>query len=278
MPKVMGIINVTPDSFYEGSRTPDPEAIRCRVLKMIEEGVDIIDIGGLSTRPGSEEISVDEEYSRLAHALEIIRKDDVDVPISIDTYRAGVAHRCVEQWGVEIINDIGGGTLDADMWQTIADLDVAYILMHTKGTPATMQRLAEYEDVVSQVLSDIAFKVAALRQLKVSNVIVDPGFGFAKTTEQNYELLKSLDCFHLAGAPVLAGISRKSMIWKPLGVSPADALNGTSVLNTLALLNGADILRVHDVKEAKEAVKLIAQYKSAQKNQNVIITDYLNED
>lgn len=267
-PKVMGILNATPDSFYAGSRAATREEIARRVKEMVAEGVDIIDVGGYSTRPGCSEISSDEEYSRLAGALEVIKEIAPDVAVSVDTFRADVARRCVEDWQVDIINDIGGGTLDAEMWDAVAELNVAYILMHIKGTPATMGDFTDYDDVVAEVLSDLAFKVAELRQKKVKDVIVDPGFGFAKTVEQNYQLLASLDSFHLTCAPVLAGLSRKTMIWKPLGIKADDAANGTTALNTVSLLNGADILRVHDVRNAKEAVKLVGMVKEGDNDRN----------
>ena len=271
-PKVMGIINITPDSFYSGSRTSEREEIAGRVRRHLTDGADIFDIGGYSTRPGCSDVAPDEEYSRLARALEVIREVAPDVPVSVDTFRAEVARRCVEEWGVEIINDVGGGTLDPEMWDTVADLDVAYILMHMRGTPATMVDFTDYNDVVADVLSDLAFKVAALRQKRVRDVIVDPGFGFAKTVEQNYKLLAALDKFHLTGAPVLAGLSRKSMIWRALDIKAEEALNGTTALNTVALLNGADILRVHDVKEAVEAVRLVEMLREAADEENVVST------
>ncbi|MBD5196540.1 MAG: dihydropteroate synthase [Bacteroidales bacterium] len=271
-PKVMGIINITPDSFYSGSRTSEREEIAGRVRRHLTDGADIFDIGGYSTRPGCSDVAPDEEYSRLARALEVIREVAPDGPVSVDTFRAEVARRCVEEWGVEIINDVGGGTLDPEMWDTVAGLDVAYILMHMRGTPATMGDFTDYNDVVADVLSDLAFKVAALRQKRVRDVIVDPGFGFAKTVEQNYKLLAALDKFHLTGAPVLAGLSRKSMIWRALDIKAEEALNGTTALNTVALLNGADILRVHDVKEAVEAVRLVEMLREAADEENVVST------
>lgn len=275
-PKVMGILNATPDSFYAGSRMTTRKDITRRVEEMISEGVDIIDVGGYSTRPGCSDISSDEEYSRLAVALEVVKEMAPEKPVSLDTFRADVARRCVEEWQVDIINDIGGGTLDPEMWDTVADLKVAYILMHMKGTPETMTKLTDYENVTAEVLTDLAFKVAELRQKKVRDVIVDPGFGFAKNVEQNYSLLAALDRFHLTGAPVLAGLSRKTMIWKPLGITAAEAANGTTVLNTLSLMNGADILRVHDVRNAKEAVKLVEMLKTADTDHNRVDRIFAN--
>lgn len=258
-PKVMGIINATPDSFFSHSRTPDPLSIENRVKEMIDAGVDYFDVGGYSSRPGASDISADEEYDRLAPALEIIRNINSDIPISVDTFRASVGRKCIEQWGVEIINDIAGGTLDPEMWEMVAQYKVAYILMHMRGTPGTMQSMTSYGDIVADILSDLAFKLASLRQLGVANVIIDPGYGFAKTTDQNFSLLKGLKIFRKLNAPILAGLSRKSMIWKSLDITPEESLNGTTVLNTIALTNGADILRVHDVKEAKECIALTSK-------------------
>lgn len=276
-PKVMGILNVTPDSFYAGSRVLLRDDITRRMIQIRDEGADIVDIGGYSTRPGCTEVSPDEEYYRLASALEIVRKEAPELPVSVDTFRADVARRCVEEWNVEIINDIGGGTLDPEMWDTVADVGAAYVLMHIKGTPETMGRFTDYDDVVAEVLSDLAFKVAELRQKKVRDVIVDPGFGFAKTTEQNYRLLMAIDKFHLTGAPVLAGVSRKIMIREPLGITADEAANGTTVVNTIALMKGADILRVHDVRNAVESIRLTALAQSAEDDRNSIDTFYVNE-
>ncbi len=258
IPKVMGIVNVTPDSFYSGSRACRGEEVADKVLAMRAEGVDIIDVGGYSSRPGADEISADEEYSRLSIGLEAIRKVLPEAIVSVDTFRADVARRCMEDWNVEIINDIGGGDLDPEMWDTVSSFPVAYVLMHMRGNPKTMGCLTDYKDVTAETLSDLAFKASQLREKGVADIVIDPGFGFAKTLEQNYTLLSDLDKFHMIGCPVLAGISRKTMIWKPLGVTPENAGNGTTVLNTVALLNGADIIRVHDVRQAVEAVKLVS--------------------
>ena len=256
-PKVMGIINTTPDSFFSGSRTPDTFSIEKRVEQMVEEGVDIFDLGGYSSRPGAEDIDPETEYARLVPALKAVKKIAPETPVSIDTFRASVARRCVEEWGADIINDISGGTLDREMWATVAELNVPYILMHMRGTPADMQTHTDYKDVVADVLKDLAFKIAELRQLGVADIIVDPGFGFAKTVDQNFRLLNELKVFGELGCPILAGVSRKSMIWRPLGITPEESLNGTTSLNTIALLNGADILRVHDVKEGRQCVELV---------------------
>lgn len=255
-PKVMGIINVTPDSFFSGSRTPDLSSLSERLKKMLQSEPDFFDIGGYSSRPGAADISPEDEWDRLAPGLELLRKLSSSTPISVDTFRASVARKSVENFGVEIINDISGGTLDDEMWHTVADLKCAYVLMHMRGNPETMSSLTDYEDVTAEVLEDLAFKLAELRQLGIANVIIDPGFGFAKTVEQNFRLLRDLEVFRSLGCPLLAGLSRKSMIWKTLGTTPSEALNGTTALNAIALQKGADILRVHDVAEARECVTL----------------------
>lgn len=256
-PWVMGILNVTPDSFFAESRTIETDDIRRRIDDLISQGADIIDIGGYSSRSGAPEVSTDEEYSRLARGLEAIRKYHPDTLISVDTFRADVARRCVSDWEADIINDISGGNLDAEMWPTVAELQVPYILMHMRGTPKTMQSLCDYSDVTADVIRDLAFKIDAMHQLGIADIIVDPGFGFAKDINQNYQLMAELDQFKQLNAPLLVGISRKSMIYRPLDITPQTAINGTTVLNTFALLHGANILRVHDVKEAVEAVKII---------------------
>ena len=261
-PLVMGILNITPDSFFAGSRTDSASHIRQRIRRMVSEGVDIFDIGGYSSRPGADDISPDEEYSRLALGLEILRGEAPEVPVSVDTFRSIVALRCVREWGVDIINDISGGQLDAEMWPTVAELGCGYVLMHMRGTPATMQALTDYTDVTAEVLEDLARKVAALRSMGVADIIVDPGYGFAKTTEQNFRLLRDQALFRSLRCPILTGISRKSMIFRTLGISPEESLNGTTVLNTISLLGGADILRVHDVKEAREAIALVSQLRT----------------
>ncbi len=257
-PKVMGIINVTPDSFYEASRTPGRDAIAARLEAMMAEGADIIDIGGYSSRPGAAEVSPDVEYARLASALEIVRTRYPEAVVSVDTFRGSVARRCVEEWEADIINDIGGGTLDPEMWATVADLNVPYILMHTRGTPATMQGLTEYADVVADVISDLAFKASSLRQMGVADIIIDPGYGFAKTVEQNYRLLAAIPEFKRMGMPVLAGISHKTMIWKPLGITPAESTLPTVALDAIALQLGADIIRVHEVLPAVQTVRMLS--------------------
>ena len=255
-PWVMGIVNVTPDSFYAESRTFDSQSIYNRIANLIEQGADAIDIGGYSSRPGAADVSAQEEYSRLASALEIIRKHFPDTIVSIDTFRADVARKCVLDWQADIINDISGGIADPEMWNTVAELKVPYILMHMRGTPKTMQSLCDYSDVTADVIKDLAAKIDKMRQLGIADIIIDPGFGFAKTLEQNYTLMSELQEFKHLDMPLLVGISHKSMIYKALDIKPENALNGTTVLNTIALAKGADILRVHDVKEAKEAVKI----------------------
>ena len=257
-PAVMGIVNVTPDSFFAGSRVP-ADSVTARVSEMMAQGADIIDLGGYSSRPGADTVTAEEELARLVPAIAAIRERFPDIPVSVDTFRADVARECIAQ-GAYIINDIGGGDLDPEMFGTIADLRVPYILMHMRGTPATMQSLTDYDDVVADVLRDLAFKTDRLHQLGVNDVIIDPGFGFAKTVDQNYRLLAALGMFREIGCPVLAGVSRKTMIWKELGIHPDEALNGTTAINMIALMNGADILRVHDVRECAETVRLFCAY------------------
>lgn len=262
-PLIMGIINVTPDSFYKGSRFTTEKAILHAVDKILENGGSIIDIGGFSTRPSAEIISEEEEIYRLSKALEIILKKYPQTVISIDTFRAKVARCMVENFQVAMINDVSGGTLDDQMFETIADLKVAYVLMHMRGTPQTMQQLTDYEDVVTEVFQFLQKRLAQLRSLGVTDVIIDPGFGFAKTIQQNYQLLKKLSYFKELGAPILAGLSRKSMIYKLLNITPDEALTGTIAVNVLALIGGASILRVHDVKEAAQTIKIFNEYITA---------------
>lgn len=257
-PWVMGIVNITPDSFYRGSRVTDEQTLIERVSQMLDEGADVLDLGACSTRPGSEQVSAQGEMERLQWALDIVRRLAPDAILSVDTYRADVARRCVEEWGVDIINDISGGTLDAAMFETVAQLRVPYVLMHMRGTPDTMSSLTDYDDVTADVLQWMARRIDELRQMGVADVIADPGFGFAKTMEQNYEMLARLEAFHALDAPLLVGVSRKRMIYTPLGCIADEALNGTTIVNTMALERGAHILRVHDVRAAVEAVKLTA--------------------
>lgn len=257
-PQVMGILNVTPDSFYSGSRKQTEEEIHSRVEQIVKEGGQMIDIGAYSSRSGADDVSAAEEMERLRRGMSILRDVAPDIPVSVDTFRADVAKMSVEELGVDIINDISGGELDKEMFATVAKLGVPYILMHMKGTPQTMQQAPHYDDLMKEILLYFAEKVQQLRDLGQKDIILDPGFGFAKTLEHNYQLMNHMDELKIFELPVLSGISRKSMIYKLLGGTPQDALNGTSVLNTISLLKGANILRVHDVKEAVEVVKIVS--------------------
>ncbi len=261
-PLVMGIINVTPDSFYRGSRQQNDESILSSAKKMIAEGVDIIDIGGQSTRPGSKRISAKEELERVLPAIKTILKHYPDTIISVDTYQSEVAEECIKA-GAAIINDISAGNMDAAMLSTVAKLQVPYVCMHIKGSPETMQQQASYEDVTREVLDFFINKIDECKQAGISDVIIDPGFGFGKTIEHNFTLLKNLFIFKMLDKPIMAGLSRKASIYKTLNITAEEALNGTTVLNTLALQNGANILRVHDVKEALEAIRLYNKYQQA---------------
>jgi len=261
-PVVMGIINATPDSFYEGHLKMPINELLNLAGKMIADGAAILDIGGLSTRPGSQPVSIQEETDRVLPVIESILVAYPDIILSIDTYNGTVAKAAVLQ-GAAIINDISGGKLDVDMIDTAAVLGVPYICMHMLGTPATMQQEAVYENVAKEVLDFFINKIDACNRAGIKDIIIDPGFGFAKTIEHNFQLLKQLAVLKITGKPILAGLSRKSSIYKTLGITAAEALNGTTVLNTMALMNGASILRVHDVKEAVEAVKLFKAYKKA---------------
>jgi len=258
-PLVMGIVNITDDSFYAGSRVLDEDALTQRLSQMFVDGADIIDIGACSTRPGSHAVDEGEELQRLEIALRIAHQVVPQAMLSVDTYRAQVARTCVEQWGADIVNDISGGTLDDAMFDTIATLHCPYVLTHMRGTPATMQGFTNYNDVSADVLEWLARKLDELRCRGVSDVLIDPGFGFAKTTAQNYDLLRHLEAFHSLDAPLLVGMSRKRMVCEPLGITADQALNGTTVVNTVALLAGAQVLRVHDVSAACEARTLVGQ-------------------
>ena len=263
-PQVMGILNVTPDSFYAGSRTETEKDIIDRLHQITIEGASIIDIGAYSSRPNAEHITAEEEMNRLRFGLRLIQKHQPEAIISVDTFRADVAKMCVEEYGVAIINDISAGNMDASMFGTIAKLSVPYIIMHMQGTPQDMQMNPHYDNLQKEVFLYFAERIQKLRDLGVKDIIIDPGFGFGKTLDHNYELMNHLDEFHIFELPLLVGISRKSMIYKFLGTTPEEALNGTTVLNTLALMKGANILRVHDVKAAKEAVALVKKMKSCQ--------------
>lgn len=256
-PKVMGILNLTPDSFYAESRKQTEQDIRIRTRQIIEEGGSIIDVGAYSSRPKAEHITPDEEMRRLRNGLQIINSEYPDAIISVDTFHADVARMCVEEYGVAIINDIAAGEMDENMFQMIARLKVPYIMMHMQGTPQNMQQNPHYENVVKEVMLYFATKIQQLRDLGAKDLIIDPGFGFGKTLEHNYELLEKLESFQLFDLPLLVGVSRKSMIYKLLGGTSEDALNGTSIINTISLLKGANILRVHDVKAASEAVQIV---------------------
>lgn len=258
-PQVMGILNVTPDSFYAASRKEGDEEIAARARQIVSEGGTMIDVGAYSTRPDAAEVSAEEEWQRLRHALLIVRREAPDTLISVDTFRADVARRCVEELDADIINDVSGGTLDEEMFPMVARLGVPYILMHMRGTPRTMQQLTDYRDLVAEVKDFLLERTARLRDLGARDIILDPGYGFAKTLDQNYELYAALPELCQLGLPVLVGISRKSMIYKLLGGTADDALNGTTVLNTLAVQAGAKILRVHDVRPAVEAVKITSK-------------------
>lgn len=261
-PVVMGIINATPDSFYEGHLKLNAEEILSLAGKMITEGAAILDIGGHSTRPGSEPVSTQEETDRVLPVIENIHSAYPEIILSIDTFNSVVAKAAIAA-GASLVNDISGGNMDADMLTTAAALRVPYICMHMQGKPATMQKNPVYTDVVKEVLDFFIHKLTECRQAGIIDVIIDPGFGFGKTIEHNFQLLKGLAAFSISDTPILVGLSRKGTIYKTLGITATEALNGTTVLNTMALLNGASILRVHDVKEAKEAISLFNAYKKA---------------
>ena len=254
-PKVMGILNLTPDSFFDGGQHEGVSAALEHAQKLLNEGADILDLGAYSSRPGAKEISEQEELDRMLPVIEALKKEYPDAILSIDTFRANVARDSI-QTGAHIINDISGGTLDPNMFQTVADLQVPYILMHMRGTPSTMTKLTDYDDVVNDVAVHLGNAVAQLRALGVKDIILDPGYGFAKTVAQNYELLMRVDELHYFGLPILGGISRKSMLYKKLNLKPQDVLPGTIALNTLLLERGVQILRVHDVKEAKQLIDI----------------------
>ena len=262
-PQVMGILNVTPDSFYSGSRKQTEWEIRERVEQIVNEGGQMIDIGAYSSRPGADDVSEEEEMRRLREGMKIVKELAPDMPASVDTFRANVAKMCVEELGVGIINDISGGELDKDMFKTVAKLGVPYILMHMKGTPQTMQQAPHYDDLMKEVMMYFAEKVQKLRDLGQKDIILAPGYGFAKTLDHTYQLLRQQEMLQVFDLPLLVGISRKSMIYRLLDTCPQEALNGTSVLNTIALQKGANILRVHDVKECVEVVMIVRKMHEA---------------
>lgn len=261
VPKVMAIVNITPDSFYSSGRSFDEGSIRKRIYQITEEKADIIDVGGCSTRPGSSSVEIEEEYSRLARALEVIRETVADAVVSVDTWRAEIALKCVEEWDVDIINDISGGSMDPEIWDVVAEKKVGYVLTHSRGAPENMAYLASYEDVTAEVVTELSKKLYLLRQKKINDIIIDPGFGFAKTPSQSLRLLDELNELCRFGLPVMAALSRKSMIWKTLDLNPEESYEGTIALDAIALDRGADILRVHDVKAAVRTVRLLTEMK-----------------
>lgn len=260
-PCVMGILNVTPDSFYAGSRMQTEEDIARRTEQILAEGARIIDVGAYSSRSHADNVSPREEMERLRRGLAVVRRVNPDAIVSVDTFRADVARMCVEEYGVAIINDISAGEMDADMFPTVSRLNVPYIMMHMQGTPQNMQQHPHYDNLLKEIFLYFARKVQQLRDLGVKDIILDPGFGFGKTVEHNYELLAHLEEFSIFELPLLAGVSRKSMIYRFLDITPQEALNGTTVLDTICLLKGADILRVHDVREAVETVRIVEKMK-----------------
>ena len=262
-PKVMGILNVTPDSFYAGSRKQTDEEIASRAAQIIEEGGHIIDIGAYSSRPGAQDVAPEEEMRRLRNGLELVRRAVGDAVISIDTFRADVAKMCVEEFGVAIVNDISGSDMDKNMFPTVAKLGVPYVLMHMQGTPQNMQTAPHYDDIVRDVMLYFSERINRLYSLGAKDIILDPGFGFGKSLQHNYCLLRHMEELQMFGLPTLVGISRKSMIYKLLGGGPEDALGGTVALNAISLMKGADILRVHDVKACCDTVKIFHQLNAA---------------
>ena len=261
-PKVMGILNITPDSFYEGSRKQTEKEIAEQVVRMAEEGADIIDIGGYSSRPSAIFVDETEEMNRLTYGLKILFREAPEAIVSVDTFRSKIARRCVEDFGVAIINDISAGALDDRMFETVAGLQVPYTIMHLRGNPQTMMENTIYTNLMQEILLYFVKKIMQLHQLGVNDIWIDPGFGFSKTTAQNYKVLDNLEEFHIFELPLLVGLSRKTMIRETLAVSPDQSLNGTTALNMFALTKGAHILRVHDVKEAAETVRLYNKIKN----------------
>lgn len=261
VPKVMGILNLTPDSFYDGGKFKDEKSILEQVAQMLQDGAAFVDMGAYSSRPGAEHVPEDEELKRLLPVINLIFKNFPEVLVSVDTFRSKVAKECLDA-GAAIINDISAGNLDPNMFQTVAEYQVPYIAMHLKGTPQSMQKEAVYDDLIQDLRLYFSKKVKEATSMKINDLIIDPGFGFAKTTAQNFALLNHLDLFQTFGLPILIGLSRKSMIYKTLKSSPKEALNGTTALHTVALLKGAHILRVHDVKEATECIALVEELKA----------------
>lgn len=262
-PKVMGILNVTPDSFYGASRMVSDDDIAARTVQILDEGASIIDIGAYSSRPGADDVPEEEEMRRLRRGLSIVRRIDSGAVVSVDTFRADVARMCVEEYGVSMINDISAGELDRNMFKTVASLGVPYIMMHMRGNPGNMQNAPSYDNLIKEIIMFFAERVQMMRDLGQKDIIIDPGFGFGKTLEHNYQLMNNLEQLKVLELPILVGISRKSMIYNLLATSPEQALNGTSILNTIALLKGASILRVHDVKECVECIKIVDAMKKS---------------
>ncbi|GAE20017.1 Dihydropteroate synthase [Bacteroides pyogenes] len=267
-PQVMGILNVTPDSFYSGCRAETEADIAARTRQIMEEGASIIDIGAYSSRPNAEHISAEEEMRRLRTGLEIVTREYPEAVVSVDTFRSEVAEWCVKEYGVAIINDISGGEMDERMFETVARLGVPYVMMHMLGTPQNMQKEPHYDNLIKEIFMYFARKIQQMRDWGAKDIILDPGFGFGKTLEHNYELMAHLEEFRVFELPILVGVSRKSMIYKLLGGTPQDSLNGTTVLDTIALMKGAHILRVHDVREAVETAKIV---EAMRKNTNPMI-------
>ena len=268
-PKVMAILNLTPDSFFEGSRMQTAKQVAQRVTQMLAEGADFLDVGAYSSRPWADNVPLEEEMRRLREGLTVLRKEAPDAIVSVDTFRADIARMCIEEFGVAMVNDISGGELDNQMFDTIARARVPYIIMHMQGTPQNMQQAPHYENVLKEVMLHLAEKVEKLHEMKVNDIILDPGFGFGKTLTHNFELLAHLNEFDIFQLPILVGISRKSMVYKTLGITPQEALNGTTALHTIALSKGANILRVHDVKEAVETIKLWQAVNKHEFNQDI---------
>jgi dihydropteroate synthase len=265
IPRVMGILNITPDSFYPGSRFNTSDEILKAATRMLEEGADILDVGGYSSRPGAKDISDEEERNRVLKVIKLINREHPGAIISVDTFRAEIAKEAIVECGASIINDISGGDADINMFPVVTSLNVPYIMMHMKGNPRTMQNKPVYDDIVADILKWFGERIFKLKSAGVKDIIIDPGFGFGKTIEHNFEVLRRLGDFSIAGLPLLIGASRKSMIWKTLDIDADGALNGTTAINAIALLNGADILRVHDVKEAVQTVKLLERLKQKTK-------------
>ncbi len=262
IPVVMGVVNVTPDSFFDGGKMEDEKVLLASVEKMIQDGATLLDIGAVSTKPGAEMISTKAELERLLPAVHAIRSSFPKIPLSIDTFRSWVAVRVIDEIGPIIINDISGGTLDSRMFETVGRLKVPYVLSHIQGIPSTMQDEPHYDDIIKEISTYFGDRIKRLTKSGVQDIILDPGFGFGKNLTHNYELLNRLDYFKVFQLPLMVGLSRKAMIWKALGITPNEALNGTTVANTLALMGGADILRVHDVKEAVETVHIFSEIKA----------------